>query len=317
MTSAMPRWSRLQIAALAAVGVVLLLLPQVVDTYSMRLVTRIMVVGLFALSLDLLVGTVGLVSLGHAAFYGVAAYVVALMINKAGVTAAEILLPASLGAAALAALAIGALSIRTAGVYFIMITLALAQMIYYFVKDQRAWGGTDGMNVMGRPEFAWLPLLDLNNRVHFYYFTFACLAAAFTLVAVILHAPFGRALVGIRANEARMRAIGTDVQRVKLMAFVLAGTLAGLAGFLEAARTTFVNPAHLSWHESGHVLMVVILGGLGTLWGPIAGAFALLFLEDWLATLTERWLLIEGVFIIAVVLFLPRGLAGLIQGRWR
>jgi branched-chain amino acid transport system permease protein len=132
---------------------------------------------------------------------------------------------------------------------------------------------------------------------------------------IVLRAPFGRVLMGIKANEPRMRALGYDVQRFKLVAFVIAGTIAGLAGYLEAARSTFVNPAHLSWHESGHVLMVVILGGMGTLWGPVLGAFVVLWLEDWLSTLTDRWLLAMGGFVLAVALFLPAGIAGLL--RWR
>jgi branched-chain amino acid transport system permease protein len=315
----MPRQTRLQLAILALAGLGLALFPLVADTYYLRLVTRIMIVGLYALSLDLLVGYAGLVSLGHAAFFGAAAYTVALLVNKLGVTDAPTLLIAALAVAGAAALAIGFLSIRTTGVYFIMITLALAQMLYYFVKDQRDWGGTDGMNIDTKPVLEWagVRLIDFYDRPQFYYLVLACLVGAFVVISTLLAAPFGRVLVGIRANEARTRALGYDVQRYKLVAFVIAGVLAGLAGFLEAARSTFVNPQHLAWQESGHVLMIVILGGMGTLWGPVVGAFAVLLLEDWLSTLTDRVLLIMGGFVLAIVLFLPQGIAGLFHRRAR
>lgn len=313
----MPRFGKVQIAALLIAALALALFPMVADSYYLRLVTRIMLVGLFAMSLDLLVGYTGLVSLGHAAFFGVAAYAVGLLVNKLGITSAFVLLPVALAVAALASLAIGTLSIRTSGVYFIMITLALAQMLYYVIKDRRDWGGTDGMNIDSKPtlELAGVTLIDFYDRTQFYYLVLACLAGAFVLFATMLRAPFGRTLVGIRANEGRMRALGYDVQRYKLAAFVIAGTLAGLAGFLEAARATFVNPQHLSWHESGHILMVVILGGMGTLWGPVLGAFVVLLLEDYLSTLTDRWLLVMGAAVLAIVLFLPAGIAGLFRAR--
>ncbi len=311
----MPRQGRVELAVLALAVLALAAFPLVAESYYLRLVTRIMVTGLFAMSLDLLVGYAGLVSLGHAAFYGAAAYTVGLIVNKLGITDVAVLLPASLAVAAVFALAIGALSIRTSGVYFIMITLALAQMLYYFVKDRRDWGGTDGMNVDSKPTMEWLGvrLFDFYDRTAFYYLVLACLVGAFVLLSVMLAAPFGRVLVGIKANEARTRALGYDVQRVKLVAFVIAGTLAGLAGFLEAARATFVNPQHLAWHESGHLLVIVILGGMGTLWGPVLGAFVVIFLEDWLSTLTDRVLLVMGAFVLAVVLFLPQGIAGLFR----
>lgn len=311
----MPRISRPILLLLLAGALFLALYPLWADSYSIRHVTHIMVYALFAMSLDLLVGYVGLVSLGHAAFFGVAIYTVAGMVNKAGIVSAFAILPAALAVSALCALAIGWISIRTSGVYFIMITLALAQILYYFFNDQKYWGGTDGMNIDRRPSFAIgdQVLFNINDRVQFYYLALACLVGAFLLLYQLLRSPFGHALVGIRANEGRMRALGYDVQRLKLTAFVIAGTVAGLAGFLEASRATFASPAHLGWHESGHVLMVAILGGIGTLFGPIFGAFALLILEDQLKALTDRWLLIMGVFVIAVVMFLPNGLAGLLK----
>lgn len=311
----MPRISRPVLLLLLAGTVFLALFPIWGETFYIRFVTRIMVYALFAMSLDLLVGYVGLVSLGHAAFFGVGIYTVAGLVNKAGISSAFVLLPAALGVAALCALVIGWMSIRTSGVYFIMITLALAQMLYYFFNDQKSWGGTDGMNIDRRPDLLLgdMVLFNFNDRVQLYYLALACLVGAFLLLYRLLRSPFGHALVGIRANEGRMRALGYDVQRLKLIAFVIAGTVAGLAGFLEAARGTFASPAHLGWHESGHALVLVILGGIGTLFGPVIGTFVLLLMEDYFATLTDRWLLIMGVFVIAVVMFLPNGLAGLLK----
>jgi branched-chain amino acid transport system permease protein len=309
----MPRYSRASLALIAGGVLLLALFPLWGDTFYIRFFSRIMIYALFAMSLDLLVGYTGLVSLGHAAFFGVGAYAVAGLINKAGVTELWVVLPAALVSAAALAAVIGWISIRTAGVYFIMITLALAQMAYYFFNDQLYWGGTDGMNIAQRPTLAvgGIALVDLNNRVQFYYAVLGCLVGAFALLSVLLRSPFGHALVGIRANEGRMRALGYDVQTYKLIAFVVAGTLAGLAGFLEATRSTFATPAYLGWHESGHVLMIVILGGMGTLFGPVIGAFVLLLMEDFFATLTDRWLLIEGLFVMAVALLMPQGIAGL------
>ncbi|MEK7820843.1 MAG: branched-chain amino acid ABC transporter permease, partial [Pseudomonadota bacterium] len=240
----------------------------------------------------------------------------AWFVNKAGITDLAVVLPAALATSALAALMIGWLAIRTRGVYFIMLTLALAQMLYYFFKDQRYWGGTDGMNILAKPRLAVgdVVLLNLGDRVTLYYVTLVLLVGVFAFLAVLLRSPFGRALVGIKVNEDRMRAVGYDVARLKLAAFVIAGMLAGLAGFLEATRSSFVNPAHLSWHESGLVLVMVLLGGMGTLYGPVVGAAVLVLLEDNVSGLWDHWLLIMGFFVILLVLFLPNGIAGLTDG---
>lgn len=302
------------VALLLVTGIAgLALFPLVGDSFYIKLAVKIMALGIFAMSLDLLVGFTGLVSFGHAAFFGIAGYTLAWFINKAGIADLGIVLPAALAASALAALIIGWLAIRTRGVYFIMLTLALAQMFYYFFKDQRYWGGTDGMNIQAKPRLALgdVVLLDLGNRITLYYVALALLVGAFVFLAALLRSPFGRALVGIKINEDRMRAVGYDVDRLKLIAFVIAGTVAGLAGFLEAARSSFVNPAHLSWHESGMVLVMVLLGGMGTLYGPVVGAVVFVLLEDNISGLWDHWLLIMGVFVIVLVLFLPNGIAGL------
>lgn len=300
-----------------AVGVAgLALFPLAGDSFYIKLVIKIMALGIFAMSLDLLVGFTGLVSFGHAAFFGVAGYTLAWFVNKAGITELAVVLPAALATSALAALMIGWLAIRTRGVYFIMLTLALAQMLYYFFKDQRYWGGTDGINILDKPRLAVgdVVLLNLGDRVTLYYVTLVLLVGVFAFLAVLLRSPFGRALIGIKVNEDRMRAVGYDVARLKLAAFVIAGMLAGLAGFIEATRSSFVNPAHLSWHESGLVLVMVLLGGMGTLYGPVVGAAVLVLLEDNVSGLWDHWLLIMGFFVIFLVLFLPNGIAGLTDG---
>lgn len=308
------------VAVLLVIGAVALAaFPMVAETFYLRLITKIMVLAIFAMSLDLLVGFTGLVSLGHAAFFGIGGYVAGAMINHAGIDGIVYLLPAAVAASAAVAAVIGWLSIRTSGIYFIMITLALAQMVFFFFHDLRFWGGADGMNIFQRPVLAWgeTVLLELRDRPTMYYVSLVCLVAVYGLLTVVLRAPFGRTLVGIRLNEGRMRALGYPVQRYKLAAFVLAGAIAGLAGFLEASRAAFMTPAHVSWHESGLVLVIVLLGGMGTLWGPILGAFVLVLMEDFISGQTERWLLVMGFFVIANVLFLPKGIAGLIEASLR
>ena len=289
---------------------VLALVPSLAEKFYVQLVTKIMILSIFALSLDLLVGYTGLVSLGHAAYFGVAAYTLALIAPQGDPANFWTTLPLSLGASALAALIIGGLVVRTAGVYFIMVTLAFAQMVYYFFHDTRVAGGSDGMYIDARPTIG-IAGLDLADDSQFFYVVLSALVAVFVLLAVVLRSPFGRALQGIKANEQRMRALGYPTQRYKLAAFVLAGTLAGLAGYLAAAKEGYVNPELIAWHQSGAVLMMLILGGMGTLFGAVVGTFSYVLLQEWLSTLTKHWPLLMGVFIIATVLLLPEGLAGL------
>jgi branched-chain amino acid transport system permease protein len=302
------------------VGIALLaLFPAVGETFYVQLVTKIMILSIFALSLDLLVGYSGLVSLGHAAYFGVAAYTLALTAPASDPANFWLTLPLSLAASALTALVIGALVVRTSGVYFIMVTLAFAQMVYYSFHDTRVAGGSDGMYIDTRPGIG-IAGVDLANDLHFYYVVLALLAGVFVLLALILRSPFGRALQGIKANEQRMRALGFATRRYKLAAFVLAGTLAGLAGYLAAAKEGYVNPELMAWHQSGVVLMMLILGGMGTLFGAVIGTFSYVLLQEWFSTLTKHWPLLMGCFIIVTVLLFPRGLAGLPQtlaARWR
>jgi branched-chain amino acid transport system permease protein len=291
----------------------LLLLPAFAEKYYVQFATKILIMAIFAMSLDLLVGYTGLVSLGHAAFYGLAAYVLALVSPQYAGANLWVSLPLAMGAAALLALAIGSLVLRTSGVYFIMVTLAFAQMLFFVFHDTKIAGGSDGIYIYVRPVaeiFGWAPF-SLENIRHFYYFTLACAAGVYVGLKVMLRAPFGRVIVGIRVNEHRMRSLGYATFRYKLVCFVIAGALAGLSGYLAGAQHGNVNPDMLGWHLSGSGLMMVILGGMGTLAGPIVGAFAMLMLEIAFQGMTKHWQLLMGGFIVLVALFLPRGLIGL------
>jgi len=301
--------------------VLLALFPLVSTTFYLQLGAKIMIMAIFALSLDLLVGHAGMVSLGHAAYFGVAAYVLALVSPKYEAANLWLTLPAAMGAAALAALIIGALVVRTGGVYFIMATLAFAQMIYAVFHDTKIAGGSDGIYITVRPEVnvAGFKPLNLENPLEFYYLVLILLALVFCFLNRLLHAPFGRALAGIRVNEQRMRSIGYPVFAYKLGAFALAGALAGLAGYLAACQFGFVNPDILAWHQSGIVLMMIILGGMGRLHGAVIGAFAYVFLQEIFSTpailgaYAKHWQLPMGALLVVIVLVLPHGIGGLID----
>ncbi len=287
--------------------------PAVADEFYIELLTNIMIIAIFAMSLDLLVGFTGMVSLGHAAFFGIGAYSLAIFFGEMDQFSIWAALPVSLAAAALAAVVIGWISIRTSGIYFIMITLALAQMFYFYFFESKHYNGDDGMFIAAKPDvnLGSIQILDLGNELAFYYFTLGILVAVFLFLVMILRAPFGQVITGICANEPRVRSLGYATQRYKLVSFIIAGTLAGLAGFLEAAHTGFITPSYLSWHESGTILVVVILGGMATIYGPIIGAAALVLLEDFLPDLTEHWKILLGVIIVFIVLFLPNGISSL------
>jgi branched-chain amino acid transport system permease protein len=304
---------RLALWLSAAAAIALLAAPFIAEKYYLQLVTKILIMAIFAMSLDLLVGYTGLVSLGHAAFFGLAAYVLALLTPQYEGASLWTSLPIAMGAAAALALVIGLLVLRTTGIYFIMVTLAFAQMVYFVFHDTKIAGGSDGMYIYVRPVanlFGWQPF-TLENFQHFYLVTLALFAAVFVGLRVMLKSPFGRVIVGIRVNEHRMRSLGYRTFRYKLVCFVIAGALAGLAGYLAGAQHGNVNPDMLGWHLSGSVLMMVILGGMGTLTGPIVGAFAMLLAEIGFQGVTKHWQLLMGGFVVLVALFLPYGLVGL------
>jgi branched-chain amino acid transport system permease protein len=273
--------------------------------------TRVLIYALIATSLNLLIGYAGMVSFGHAAFVGTGAYTVA-MLMPAGVASAWLLWPAALLAGAGVAFLVGAVSLRTRGVYFIMITLAFAQMAYYLVLSLRVLGSDDGLTLSNRPS---LGLVDLNRDTTFYYAALAILLAALAGMRVMLNAPLGRALQGIRDNETRMEAIGFATYRLKLLVFVIAGAAAGLGGGLLVSLNGLVGPNLLNWTQSGLLMIMVILGGAGRLQGGALGAVLLLVVEEAIAEHTIHWPLVIGMVLLAVVLFAPQGLSGLMRRR--
>jgi len=305
-------------AMFAGAVIALALFPLVGGKFGVDFVTKTMVFAIFALSLELLVGQVGLVCFGQAAFFGIAAYAVVLLTPRAGSASIAWLMPAALAAAAAYALFVGALSLRTRGVYFIMVTLAFSQMAYYVAHDTPLGGGTDGIYLNFTPTAG---PLDLGKALPVYYVTLGALVVVFAFLAIVLRSRFGRALAGIRVNEQRMRAAGFSTYPYKLAAFVLSGAVAGIAGCLFAVKDGFVNPELMGWHISGMVLMMVILGGIGHLHGAVLGAFAFALLQELFMSsaifgdFAKHWHLGVGLTIILCVALMPRGIAGALHGR--
>ncbi|AKU11520.1 branched-chain amino acid ABC transporter system, permease protein [Azoarcus sp. CIB] len=300
---------------LPLVLLVLALFPIFGSGYYNELIAKIMIMAIFALSLDLLVGFTGLVSFGHAAFFGVAAYSVVLLSPKYDPGNLLLVLPGAVFTGAAVAFVVGLFVLRTKGIYFIMVTLAFAQMIYFVFHDTPLGGGSDGAFLNVKPELriGETVLLDLNEPMQFYYIVLVLLVVAYVFLRVLLRSPLGHALAGIRSNEHRMLSLGFPVFLYKLAGFVTAGGLAGLAGFLSACQYGFVTPEILSWHQSGNVLLMVILGGMGTLNGAVIGAFAFVVLQEVFSALTKHWQLLMGVVIVTVVMVLPGGLSSLPQ----
>ena len=299
----------LKLVALAVIACV----PLSGESFYIEIVGKILVMAIFAMSLALLVGFTGLVSLGHAAYFGIAAYTVALIAPEYEAANLWFVLAASVLAAGAAAFFVGLFVLRTKGIYFIMVTLAFAQMAYYIFHDTALGRSSDGIYLNVKPDaslFGWTPF-SLDDPAQLYYFILAAMAAVFVLLSFVLRSPFGRVLAGIHSNEHRMKSLGYATQRYKLAAFTLAGALAGVAGFLYAVLFGFVTPDYLSWHQSGNVLLMVILGGLGSLAGAVAGAFAFIGLQEMFSDWTKHWQLLMGLVIVAAVLFMPSGLAGL------
>lgn len=312
-----------------AAGALALVLPPLAimlgEPFMVTLSSRILIYAIAAVSLDLILGFGAMVSLGHAAFFGVGAYVVGILafhaaeglpladgwLSLPGTNNALVSWPLAVIVSALVATIIGALSLRTSGIYFIMITLAFAQMLFYLFDSLETYGGDDGLSIWSRNELFGL---DLANDTTFYY---VCLAALTTFLVVcqrLVNSRFGMVIRGCAQNERRMRALGFPTFRYKLLCFAIAGAGAGLAGALIANQTEYVSPALLHWTRSGELIVMVILGGMGTLIGPVLGAAALLLAEDFLAIYTEYWQLFLGPFLILVVLTTRRGVYGMIAG---
>ena len=292
----------------------LALLPLVATNFYVTLASSALVAAMLALSLNLMVGSLGLVSLGHAAFFGAAAYTVYYLVPSGGSLSFLVTLPAAILVASLASLVIGAISLRTKGFFFLMVTLAFGQMVFFLFHDTKLGGGADGVFFTrpGFSAFGWEIRLDRRARgVATYYLNLLLLAAMFFGLRALLQTLFGRVVAGIRANEHRMRALGYDVYRYKLACFVLSGALAGIAGHMWAMQKGVVNPELASWHNSAEALLMILLGGLRSLHGPILGAIAYTGIGEIADLLTERRKLVEGLIILAAVLLLPQGIAGI------
>jgi branched-chain amino acid transport system permease protein len=304
--------------------VLALLLPTIAaalgQDFYVSFASRVLILALLATSLNLVVGLCGMVSLGHAAFFGAGAYAVAIAALELGGASGTRLTgdsalfawPLAMAASALLALVIGAISIRTRGVYFIMITLAFAQMLYYVCVSLKNYGGDDGLSLAHR---STIPGLDLTSDATFYYVVLALLALTLVLVGRIAKARFGTVLRAIKDNEARAESLGYACYRYKLAAFVIAGALAGLSGALMANQNSFVSPNMMHWEQSGVALVMVILGGLGNLYGGLAGAAVYMLLEEGLSGFTQRWQIGLGLVLLLVVFIAPRGVTGLFARR--
>ena len=283
------------------------------DSFVLTLFTRVLILALAAASLNLIMGYGGMVSFGHAAYLGIGGYAVGIL-AKEGLTSGLVQWPITVGAAALYALVVGALSLRTRGVYFIMITLAFAQMIYFVAIGLDRYGGDDGLTIYRRSQFG---VLDLNNKTLFYYLCLALLLAGIFLISRLINSRFGLVIRGARSNNRRMRAIGFPTFRYQLVCFVIAGALCGLAGALLANHTNFISPAMMHWTRSGDLIVMVVLGGLGSLFGPLIGAATFLLLEEALSRVTSYPDLILGPVLLLVAIYVHGGIAGLIGGRAR
>jgi branched-chain amino acid transport system permease protein len=316
--------------AVAALLVFLALVPVYVtvtgNAFLMTLFTRIVILAIAATSLNLILGYGGMVSFGHAVYLGIGAYAIGILAQE-GVASGFVQWPVAILVSALFALGVGALSLRTRGLYFIMITLAFAQLVYHFGVGLDRYGADDGLNIYQRSEFGGL--LDLSNRTQFYYLCLALLLATIFLTWRIVNSRFGMVIRGSRLNDRRMQAIGFPTYRYRLASFVIAGTLCGLAGALLANHTEFVSPAMMHWTRSGDLIVMVVLGGMASTFGPLFGAVALLVLEELLPILirvaampivgdlatrvAEYWQIVLGPLFLLVVLFARGGIAGMLK----
>ncbi len=297
---------------LGLLGIVPIIANMIDEPFYLDLFTRIVIFAIAAVSLDLILGQAGILSFGHAVYLGVGGYSVGILDNYA-ITNGPIQFATAIVASTLVALLIGATSLRTSGVYMIMITLAFGQMFYFLAISMQSFGGDDGMTIDAHSNFG--AILDFSNPVALFYSCFACLLLVLGLGKLLIASRFGMVLHGIKSNEPRMVAIGFPVFRYKLAAFVIAGIVCGLAGALLANQGMFVSPAIMHWTRSGEIMMMVILGGIGSLFGPVLGAIIYLVLEDSLSSLSEHWQLGLGVIVLVVVIFARRGLLGLLDVR--
>ena len=310
ITSWLDRRTALTATILVALALVPLYAAVTGNPFALTLFTRIVIMAIAAVSLDLIMGYGGMVSFGHAAYLGIGGYAVGIL-WKEGIASGFVQWPAAIAISALFALVVGSLSLRTRGVYFIMITLAFAQMVYYVAQGLDRYGGDDGLTIGRRSSFAGL--VNLNNNTVFYYLCFAALVGSVYLVSRLVNSRFGLVVQGTRSNERRMRAIGFPIFRYRLVCFVIAGALCGLAGALNANHTNFISPAIMFWTRSGDLMVMVILGGLATPFGPVIGAVVYLLLEEALSRVTEYSGLFLGPALLLVAIYLRGGIEGFLR----
>jgi branched-chain amino acid transport system permease protein len=314
LAASLPRLRRALPSATLPAGIflILALLPLLAlltgGSYLVSLASRVMIFAIAAVSLDVLVGYGALISFGHAAFVGLGAYAVGIL-SVYGVTDALVSLPAALAVSAAYAFLTGVVCLRTKGVYFIMMTLAFGQMAFFTASSLAPFGGDDGLTIAARNTVAGFALL--RNEGPFYYVVLFCLLATYLFCRALVGSRFGRVVRGAKENPVRVATLGFDVYRFQLATYVIAGALAGLAGFLLANAAEFVSPAYMSWQRSGELIVMVLLGGLGSLDGAIIGAAAYLLSEEWLSGVTEHWKVIFGPLLVLIVLFARGGLLGL------
>ncbi len=286
-------------------------LPFVAPTYYVQFASKALIMGILAMALNLVVGFGGLVSLCHAAFFGIAGYTLALLSPKYDPASFWLTFPIAVAASAFAAMVISALALRTRGIYFIMVTLAFGEMLFFLFHDSKFAGGSDGAFIYNKPSLG-LAWMNLEKPVIFYFLILVILIAVIALLTMIVRSPFGHALTAARDNERRARALGFPIFRLQLTAFTISGAIAGIAGYFAAAQFGFVAPQVLGWHVSATVLVMVLIGGLRSVSGPLVGALVLIGLEEILKASTEYWKLAEGLIIIAIVLMLPNGVRQLL-----
>jgi branched-chain amino acid transport system permease protein len=319
MSGAFDRSRLFVLALIAALALLPFVATALGEEFYIGQFRRILIFAIAAISLDLILGYGGMISLGHAAFLGVGAYVVGILNFHAqeetwllgvipGTFEPLITWPAAMLVAAALAFVIGAISLRTSGVYFIMITLAFAQMVYYVFVSLETYGGDDGLRFRGGDTLAGM--IDLGDDVTYYYVVLVALLTVLYLGRRLVKARFGRVIEGCRENERRMRALGFPSYRYKLAAFTIAGAVAGLAGALFATNESFISPSIMHWTRSGDLIIMVILGGMGTLYGPLIGAVTFLLLEKFLPDYTQHWQIVFGPILVLIVLFAKRGVFG-------
>lgn len=310
LPNSLPNWVLLALIVLLALAPALVSLTG--QPFYLDISSRVMILAMAAVGLNLIVGYGGMVSFGHAAYVGIGAYSVGIPAYY-GIYNGFVHLGLAVGTSVVFALITGAISLRTKGIYFIMITLAFAQMLYYTFISMEEYGGDDGLVINVRSQFPGF--LDLEQNVVLYYLIFAALVLSIIFAHRLIGARFGRVIQGCMHNEKRMQSLGFETFRYRLTCFAISGVICGIAGFFLGNFTSFISPEMMSWEHSAELLLILIFGGLGSMLGPVVGTFIFVLLEEWLSAITVYWHFIFGALLIAVVVFGKRGVAGLLAGK--